>query len=208
MGTNVIKDRRPPKVYRIERDEKTGAVIVHVGIKWPAGTSWRLLGHCKLHSPTGFEVGYGGSGPADTAASILADYFEENPRAAERAWRGRSNGDPSIAIKLHQFFNFEVISGVRLEAGAVYTLDESQITDWLVEKHPEFLNSTRLSSPERHYQGRWKHRMTQHIPVNRLPRIIIQVQGGVVCLPVTADTDELEIYLIDYDNLEAARENP
>ena len=50
--------------------------------------------------------------------------------------------------------------------------------------------------------------MTQHIPVNRLPRIIIQVQGGVVCLPVTADTDELEIYLIDYDNLEAARGNP
>ena len=50
--------------------------------------------------------------------------------------------------------------------------------------------------------------MTQHIPVNRLPKIIIQVQGGVVCLPVTADTDELEIYLIDYDNLEAARDNP
>ena len=57
VGNNVIKDRRPPKVYRIERDETTGTVIVHVGIKWPAGTSWRLLAHCKLHSPTGFEVG-------------------------------------------------------------------------------------------------------------------------------------------------------
>jgi hypothetical protein len=50
--------------------------------------------------------------------------------------------------------------------------------------------------------------MTQYIPVKRLPRIIIQVQGGVVCLPVKSDTDDLEIYLIDYDNLQAARENP
>ena len=29
-----------------------------------------------------------------------------------------------------------------------------------------------------------------------------------MCLLVTADTDEFEIYLIDYDNLEAARGNP
>ena len=50
--------------------------------------------------------------------------------------------------------------------------------------------------------------MTQPIPVKRLPKIIIQVQGGVVCLPVTADTDELEIYVIDYDNLEAASGKP
>ena len=48
----------------------------------------------------------------------------------------------------------------------------------------------------------------RHIPVKRLPRIIIQVRGGVVCLPVTADTDDLEIYLIDYDNLGAAKGNP
>jgi hypothetical protein len=36
MGKNVIKDRRPPRVYRIERDEKTGTVIIHVGVKWPS----------------------------------------------------------------------------------------------------------------------------------------------------------------------------
>ena len=50
--------------------------------------------------------------------------------------------------------------------------------------------------------------MTHNIPVKRLPKIIIQVQGGVVCLHVTADADGLEIYLIDYDNLETARGNP
>src|ERR1700693_2236512 len=50
--------------------------------------------------------------------------------------------------------------------------------------------------------------MSEHIPGKRVPRIIIQVRGGVVSLPITADTDDLEIYLIDYDNLEAAKGNP
>jgi len=143
MRNKVINNGRPPKVYRIERDEKTGTVILHVGIKWPAGTSWRLLAHCKLHSPTGFEVGYGGSGPADTAASILADYFDEHASAVARAWRGRSDGRPSFAIKLHHFFKFEVIAGIQLEPGEVHTLEESSITAWLAEKHPEYLSGVR-----------------------------------------------------------------
>lgn len=140
MEKNVLTNGRPPKVYRIERDEKTGTVIIHVGIKWPAGPFWRLLSHCNLHSPTGFEVGYAGSGPADTAASILADYFEETPPSVERAWRGRSNGNSSIAISLHQSFKSDVIAGIRLEPGDVHELDESNITAWLTEKHPEYLN--------------------------------------------------------------------
>jgi Family of unknown function (DUF6166) len=140
MEKNVIPKARPPKVYRIERDEKAGRVIIHVGVKWPAGYAWRLLTHCNLHSPTGFEVGYGGSGPADTAASILADYFEEDARWIERTWRGRSDGRPSNALNLHQVFKFEVIAGIGLEPGEVYTLSESQITTWLAEKHPEYLN--------------------------------------------------------------------
>ena len=143
MNNNVINNGRPPKVYRIERDETTGTVIVHVGIKWPAGTSWRLLAHCNLHSPTGFEVGYGGSGPADTAVSILADYFDEHARWVERTWRGRSTGRPSIAIKLHQDFKFEVIAGIGLERGEVHTLEESGIAAWLTEKHPEYLKGVR-----------------------------------------------------------------
>lgn len=140
MRNNVIKGERPPRVYRIERDEKTGTVIIHVGVKWPAGLSWRLLTHCKLHSPTGFEVGYGGSGPADTAASILADYFGEKVRAVERAWRSWSSGRPSIAVKLHQHFKRDVIAAIGLEPGEVHILEESRITAWLAEKHPEYLN--------------------------------------------------------------------
>ena len=140
MEKNAIPKARPPKVYRIERDEKTGMVTIHVGVKWPAGYSWRLLTYCSPHSPKGFEVGYGGSGPADTAVSILADYFEEDVRWVERRWRGRSNGRPSIVLNLHQAFKFEVIAGIGLALGEVQTLDESQITTWLAENHPEYLN--------------------------------------------------------------------
>ena len=37
-----------------------------------------VLRHINRHSPTGFEWGYGGSGPADLAYSILADYAGED----------------------------------------------------------------------------------------------------------------------------------
>ena len=33
------------------------------------------------HSPTGFEWGYGGSGPAQLALAILADHFGNNEQA-------------------------------------------------------------------------------------------------------------------------------
>jgi len=48
-------------------------------------------------------------GPAN-----LADYFEEEARTVERAWRGWSKGRPSAAITLHQDFKFEVIASVAI----------------------------------------------------------------------------------------------
>ncbi|MBT9252140.1 MAG: hypothetical protein KM296_00220 [Brockia lithotrophica] len=36
------------------------------------------LHHVERHSPTGFEWGYGGSGPADLALSILHDYLNRS----------------------------------------------------------------------------------------------------------------------------------
>lgn len=44
------------------------------------------LFHVVLHSPTGFNWGYHGSGPADLALSILADYFDERPTRTELEW--------------------------------------------------------------------------------------------------------------------------
>ena len=48
------------------------------------------------HSPTGFEWGYGGSGPAQLALGLLADHL----------------GNDDEAIALHQDFKQKVIAGL------------------------------------------------------------------------------------------------
>ena len=50
----------------------------------------------RQHSPTGFEWGYGGSGPAQLALALLAD------------WSGNSR----FALKHYQHFKFKVIAGL------------------------------------------------------------------------------------------------
>ena len=46
------------------------------------------------HSPTGFEWGYGGSGPAQLALALLADHL----------------GDDELAMALHQDFKLAVVA--------------------------------------------------------------------------------------------------
>ena len=48
------------------------------------------------HSPTGFEWGYGGSGPAQLALALLADHL----------------GDDQQAVNLHQDFKRVVVAGL------------------------------------------------------------------------------------------------
>src|SRR5436190_8390798 len=48
------------------------------------------------HSPTGFEWGYGGSGPAQLALALLADHLN----------------DDHEAVRLHQEFKRAVIAGL------------------------------------------------------------------------------------------------
>ena len=42
-----------------------------------------ILHHVIMHSPTGFEWGYNGSGPADLALSILANYLNDEDAARD-----------------------------------------------------------------------------------------------------------------------------
>jgi hypothetical protein len=51
------------------------------------------------HSPSGFEWGYGGSGPAQLALAILADHL----------------GDGELAVELHQEFKFQVVARLQRE---------------------------------------------------------------------------------------------
>lgn len=65
------------------------------------------------HSPTGFEWGYGGSGPAQTALAILADYLEN---------------DDDRAVRLHQKFKWDVIAKMPHKN---WSIGESIVRGWL-----------------------------------------------------------------------------
>jgi Family of unknown function (DUF6166) len=64
-------------------------------------TTLRLEPSLKLrnHSPTGFEWGYGGSGPAQTALALLLDWTR----------------DSDVASQLHQDFKFLIVGHFKHE---------------------------------------------------------------------------------------------
>jgi hypothetical protein len=63
------------------------------------------------HSPTGFEWGYAGSGPAQLALALLADAL----------------GDDERALRFHQSFKFLVVA--RLPKAGPWTLTSVEIRD-------------------------------------------------------------------------------
>jgi hypothetical protein len=74
--------KRKPVTYNIVRkavraDDQMAKVDCFV--EYASGPSKRLR-HVCIHSPDGFEVGHGGSGPSDLALSILAHHFGEGRR--------------------------------------------------------------------------------------------------------------------------------
>lgn len=96
----------------------------------------KLLKHCALHSPTGMETGYEGSGPADLAASILADYFGVKPKRLLSVWNkslGYGDSRPLQVIRLHQLFKRDFISPHRINAGESYEITGNEIAAWIAK---------------------------------------------------------------------------
>src|SRR3989304_1690171 len=79
----------------------------------------------RNHSPTGFEWGYGGSGPAQLALAILADHF----------------GNDDYAQKLYQDFKFRTIG--RLNADE-WTLTTQDIDSVIHELHQSESTNRRI----------------------------------------------------------------
>ena len=83
------------RVYTIQRTPQGVVCLVN-------GSPLPLRLDLWNHSPTGFEFGYGGSGPAQLALAILADCC----------------GD-ELAVKYHQAFKWAVIARVPGFGGSV-----------------------------------------------------------------------------------------
>jgi len=96
----------PADVYLLRRDESgVGTNVPH------------LVTH---HSPTGFEFGYGGSGPADLALNILEHSLHRLGYTGERetCWRGDCF---THAFVMHQAFKWEFIAGAPAEGDVIIT---------------------------------------------------------------------------------------
>jgi hypothetical protein len=94
----------------------------------------RPLHHYVVHSPTGFAWGYGGSGPADLALSILTHYFRERPHKPKGS-TVYTYPRHSHAWQLHQAFKEEVLGRVpwnpKVEGYPAWVLMRAEIDRWL-----------------------------------------------------------------------------
>lgn len=91
------------RVYAFRRDP-----VPWVEVREPNGATRRLR-HRIRHSPTGLDWGYGGSGPADTALSILWDHLGVEP-----------------PTETYQAFKWQIVA--RLKDGAV--LHGTDVARW------------------------------------------------------------------------------
>jgi len=96
------------RTYSGWRDENyTAHVVVQQARRAPRRLRLRL--GLANHSPTGFEWGYAGSGPAQLALALLADAL----------------GDDARALRLHQEFKFRVVT--RLPRNGRWTMTDVEV---------------------------------------------------------------------------------
>jgi hypothetical protein len=101
---------------------------VYVGVI-EDGAVTEPLPHIEHHSPDGFEWGYGGSGPADLALSMLAHAMGES--------------DPDkIPPALYQQFKFDYIA--TLDRNRNWEISRSAVMSWIAS-HTELMDPDLLN---------------------------------------------------------------
>lgn len=75
------------------------------------------------HSPTGFEWGYHGSGPADFALNILALFIAPSPNPYENDRLPDRTSINADAVRLHQAFKAQYVAQLPREGGTIRGAD-------------------------------------------------------------------------------------
>jgi hypothetical protein len=105
----------------------------HTADVWDDDALVRPLRHIVYHSPMGYSWGYGGSGPADLALSILADHFNELQYGAKDWTMTRSlwlrRVERSRAWALHHDFKCQVVA--QHDRDEPWRIDADEIENWL-----------------------------------------------------------------------------
>ena len=98
----------PTKYLGVRRQRGTGVVVCDDEMAEPLPPRLDLA----RHSPTGFEWGYAGSGPAQLALAILAHHLRNDDRA----------------LRLYQRFKVEVVQNLPRQGWA---LADTDIMAWV-----------------------------------------------------------------------------
>ena len=111
------------KTYAVER---TPEGVVCLVIK--KGQESYFLKNVGYHSPSGFEMGYAGSGPADLALTILLDHFKAGSVTRNHfLGLGLPDGPIADAWRLHQDFKFKFIT----PHGNETVISSKEIQEWV-----------------------------------------------------------------------------
>lgn len=101
--------------FGVRKDDGYQIMVAEAGV---ATKSLNIAESQKIHNhSSGFEIGYGGSGPAQTALAILLDHL----------------GNPQEAQRWHQDFKWEFVSGWE----GTWRITSEQIDNWLRSKRQE-----------------------------------------------------------------------
>ncbi len=119
------------KIYRGYSDQGDAANTVSVLVYEEGHEPYRLR-HLIVHSPTGMSWGYQGSGAADLALSILADYLSETatiPAHEQYDHAIVSAIKQTSAWLLHQEFKRDVVAPLPQSRG--FTIADATVAAWL-----------------------------------------------------------------------------
>lgn len=97
----------------------------------PDGTVHASVPRCVVqHSPTGFECGYSGSGPADLALNIMAAFLPISPGngGVVKCWRGECSQN---AWDLHQAFKRDFVMLMPRDGGQIRS---NAIRAWILRR--------------------------------------------------------------------------
>lgn len=86
------------------------------------------------HSPTGYEWGYGGSGPADLALNIVENILRQMGFVGEKtkAWDGRKMFVASWLI--HQSFKWNFIASMAANGGTIDYKEAKEFVEYRLEE--------------------------------------------------------------------------
>jgi hypothetical protein len=114
----------------------------------PDGTARSSIPQRHVHyAPTGFDWGFGGSGPADLALNVLAVFLPLTPAATSVALRDGTSVSEA-AWTLHQAFKYDLIATLPRAGGDITA---KTIRAWITT-HP-VVGAEPLFSPLEHLDG-------------------------------------------------------